>query len=141
MVQAKQLTAIPASNLKLEDLDLMFATVDHLIKERKASGEEGAKIHDLLNALYFLINHPAVLAKVYEEVDRVLGRDLQTPPTYQQGHALQYISQILKETLRLCPPVTLLQRHAYKDRVQRQRDEAVHRLFKARSAEKSLCPG
>jgi len=140
-----------------EDFDLMFSTVDRLIKERKASGEEGAKKTDLLNAmltgtdpqtgeklddvnirdqimtfliaghettsallsfaLYFLINHPSVLAKAYEEVDRVLGKDVQTPPAYQQVHQLQYIAQILKESLRLCPPVSLFNRRAYEDRI------------------------
>jgi cytochrome P450 / NADPH-cytochrome P450 reductase len=131
-----------------EDLDLMFSTVDRLIKERKASGEEGAEKTDLLNAmlngtdpqtgeglddrnirdqimtfliaghettssllsfaLYFLINHPIVLARAYEEVDNVLGRDTKIPPTYEQVHQLQYISQILKESLRLCPPASFL---------------------------------
>jgi cytochrome P450 / NADPH-cytochrome P450 reductase len=140
-----------------EDLDLLFSTVDRLIQERKASGEEGAKIHDLLNAmltgvdpqtgeklddvnirdqimtfliaghettssllstaLYFLINQPYVLAKAYEEADRVLGKDLQTPPTYQQVHQLQYISQILRESLRVVPPVPVFVRRAYEDRV------------------------
>lgn len=140
-----------------EDLDLMFSTVDRLIKERKASGEEGAKKNDLLNAmlngvdpqtgeklddvniryqimtfliaghettssllsfaLYFLINHPPVLARAYEEVDLVLGRDVQTPPMYEQVHKLQYISQVLKESLRLCPPVSLFNRRAIQDTV------------------------
>ncbi len=140
-----------------EDFDLMFSTVDRLIQERKASGEEGAKKSDLLNvmltgtdpqtgeklddvniryqimtfliaghettsallsfALYFLINHPGVLARAYEEVDRVLGNDIQTPPAYQQVQQLQYISQILKESLRLCPPVSLFNRQAYQNRV------------------------
>jgi len=59
-------------------------------------------------ALYELIRHPAVLAKAYAEADRVLGDDLAHPPTPAQLGQLQYIFQILKETLRLHPPVTLL---------------------------------
>jgi len=59
-------------------------------------------------ALYELIRHPAVLAKAYAEADRVLGDVLARPPTPVQLGQLQYISQILKETLRLHPPVTLL---------------------------------
>lgn len=138
-----------------EDLDLMFSTVDRLIKERKASGDGRVTHHDLLNAmlvgvdpqtgeklddlnmryqimtfliaghettsgllsfaLYFLINHPGVLAKADEEVDRVLGKDVRTPPTYEQVHQLQYVSQILKESLRLCPPVSLFSRRAYQN--------------------------
>ena len=42
--------------------------------------------------------------KAYEEVDRVLGPDVNAKPTYQQVTQLTYITQILKEALRLWPP-------------------------------------
>jgi cytochrome P450/NADPH-cytochrome P450 reductase len=54
--------------------------------------------------LYALLKHPEVLRKAYEEVDRVLGPDLAAKPTYQQVTQLTYITQILKEALRLWPP-------------------------------------
>src|SRR6202790_2583134 len=54
--------------------------------------------------LYALLKHPEVLKKAYEEVDRVLGPDLGAKPTYQQVTQLTYITQILKEALRLWPP-------------------------------------
>jgi cytochrome P450/NADPH-cytochrome P450 reductase len=54
--------------------------------------------------LYALLKHPDVLKKAYEEVDRVLGPDIDTRPTYQQVTQLTYITQILKEALRLWPP-------------------------------------
>ncbi|MGN6116190.1 MAG: bifunctional cytochrome P450/NADPH--P450 reductase [Nitrobacter sp.] len=54
--------------------------------------------------LYALLKHPEVLKKAYEEVDRVLGPDLGARPTYQQVTQLTYITQILKEALRLWPP-------------------------------------
>src|ERR1700730_968139 len=54
--------------------------------------------------LYALLKHPDVLKKAYEEVDRVLGPDLGAKPTYQQVTQLTYITQILKEALRLWPP-------------------------------------
>src|SRR3984893_6690916 len=54
--------------------------------------------------LYALLKHPDVLKKAYEEVDRVLGRDIDARPTYQQVTQLTYITQILKEALRLWPP-------------------------------------
>src|SRR5260370_11612073 len=66
-------------------------------------------------ALYELIRHPAVLAKAYAEAARVLGDVLGRPPTAVQLGQLQYISQILKETLRLHPPVTLLTVQTIKD--------------------------
>ncbi|HEV7636596.1 MAG TPA: cytochrome P450 [Bradyrhizobium sp.] len=55
-------------------------------------------------ALYALLKHPEVLKKAYEEVDRVLGPDIEARPTYQQVTQLTYITQILKEALRLWPP-------------------------------------
>ena len=54
--------------------------------------------------LYALLKHPDVLKKAYEEVDRVLGPDVDAKPTYQQVTQLTYITQILKEALRLWPP-------------------------------------
>src|SRR5881396_1122246 len=54
-------------------------------------------------AIYFLLNNPHVLQRAYEEVDRVLGRDVNTKPTAQQVNQLVYIGQILKESLRLWP--------------------------------------
>src|SRR6201747_1986315 len=54
--------------------------------------------------LYALLKHPHVLKKAYEEVDRVLGPDVDARPTYQQVTQLTYITQILKEALRLWPP-------------------------------------
>ena len=43
------------------------------------------------------------MQKAYEEVDRVLGRDVNAKPTAQQVNQLVYIGQILKELLRLWP--------------------------------------
>jgi cytochrome P450/NADPH-cytochrome P450 reductase len=54
--------------------------------------------------LYALLKHPEILKKAYEEVDRVLGPDIHAKPTYQQVTQLTYITQILKEALRLWPP-------------------------------------
>ncbi|WP_298274980.1 cytochrome P450 [uncultured Bradyrhizobium sp.] len=54
--------------------------------------------------IYALLKHPEVLKKAYEEVDRVLGPDVDARPTYQQVTQLTYITQCLKEALRLWPP-------------------------------------
>jgi cytochrome P450 / NADPH-cytochrome P450 reductase len=55
-------------------------------------------------SIYALLKHPEVLRKAYEEVDRVFGADLGARPTYQQVTQLTYITQILKEALRMWPP-------------------------------------
>ena len=54
--------------------------------------------------IYALLKHPEVLKKAYEEVDRVLGPDINARPTYQQVRQLTYVTQILKEALRMWPP-------------------------------------
>src|ERR1700742_4101402 len=54
--------------------------------------------------LYALLKHPDILKKAYDEVDRVFGPDVNIKPTYQQVTQLTYITQILKEALRLWPP-------------------------------------
>ncbi len=54
--------------------------------------------------IYALLKHPDVLKKAYEEVDRVLGPDIGRAADLQQVTQLTYITQILKEALRLWPP-------------------------------------
>ena len=126
-----------------DDIRTMSETVDRIIKDRRASGEDSSSKADMLScmltgvdrktgeslddiniryqvitfliaghettsgllsfAIHALLKHPDVLAKAYDEADRVLGGDLSARPTYAQVNQLQYISQILKETLRLWP--------------------------------------
>jgi cytochrome P450/NADPH-cytochrome P450 reductase len=45
-----------------------------------------------------------VLKKAYDQVDRVLGPDIDAKATYQQVTQLTYITQVLKEALRLWSP-------------------------------------
>ena len=66
-------------------------------------------------ALYALIKNPKILKRGYEEVDRVLGADVNALPTYAQTHQLPYVSQILEETLRLWPTAPAFTRSPYKD--------------------------
>ena len=68
-------------------------------------------------AIHALVNHPDVLARAYEEADRVLGRDTAVKPTYAQVNQLTYISQILKETLRLWPTAPAYSIYPYQDTV------------------------
>ena len=68
-------------------------------------------------AIYFLLNHPDVLAKAYAEVDRVLGDDLSFNPTITQVNQLVYVQQILNESLRLWPTAPALGLYPYKDEI------------------------
>ena len=66
-------------------------------------------------AVHALINHPEILAKAYAEVDSVLGPDPSIRPTYQQVNKLTYITQVLKETLRLWPTAPAFGIRAHED--------------------------
>jgi cytochrome P450/NADPH-cytochrome P450 reductase len=96
---------------RLDDRNIRYQMITFLI-----AGHETTS--GLLSfALFFLLKHPDVLARAYEEVNRVLGRDPRLQPTYQQVKQLTYLAQILKETLRLTPPASGFTRCPYEDTV------------------------
>src|SRR4051794_29047969 len=87
-----------ATGTQLDDVNIRYQINTFLI-----AGHETTS--GLLSCtLYALLKHPEVLKKAYEEVARVLGPDVDARPTYQQVTQLTYITQILKEALRLWPP-------------------------------------
>ncbi|MEM8650668.1 MAG: cytochrome P450 [Pseudomonadota bacterium] len=67
--------------------------------------------------LYFLLNHPDVLEKAYEEVDRVLGRDISVQPNIKQVNQLTYVQQIISEALRLWPTAPAFGISPYEDEI------------------------
>lgn len=96
---------------RLDDVNIRYQIITFLI-----AGHETTS--GLLSfTMYYLLNNPEVLAKAYDEVDRVLGEDLSTAPTYEQVKQLQYVSQILKESLRLWPTAPAFTRHPYEPTV------------------------
>jgi cytochrome P450/NADPH-cytochrome P450 reductase len=96
---------------RLEDINIRYQVITFLI-----AGHETTS--GLLSfAIYALLNNPEVLAKAYEEVDRVLGPDPALRPTYKQVNELKYITQILKETLRLWPTAPVFGLYPYEDTV------------------------
>src|SRR5438477_8344588 len=87
-----------ATGAQLDDVNIRYQINTFLI-----AGHETTS--GLLScAVYALLKHSDVLRKAYDEVDRVFGADPTVKPTYQQVTQLTYITQILKETLRLWPP-------------------------------------
>ncbi len=58
--------------------------------------------------LHALGRHPEVLLQVRQEVDRVLGQDLEKDPDITQIQELDYLRQVLLESLRLWPTVPSL---------------------------------
>ena len=53
-------------------------------------------------SLYLLATHPETLERVRAQVAEVLGDQ---PPTYAQVRELTYLDAVIKETLRLYPPI------------------------------------
>jgi cytochrome P450 / NADPH-cytochrome P450 reductase len=87
-----------STGTQLDDVNIRYQINTFLI-----AGHETTS--GLLSAtIYALLKHPDVLKKAYEEVDRVLGPDISAKPSYQQVTQLTYITQVLKESLRLWPP-------------------------------------
>ncbi len=99
------------SGESLDDLNIRYQIITFLI-----AGHETTS--GLLSfALYYLLKHPDVLARAYEEVDRVLGSDLAAAPTYAQVTKLRYITQILNESLRLWPTAPAFALYPYEPTV------------------------
>ena len=63
-------------------------------------------------SLYLLGAHPQAMARARAEVDAVVGRD---PPGMEHAARLGYLEQVIKETLRLYPPIHLGSRIAAAD--------------------------
>ena len=60
-------------------------------------------------AWYFLARNPAVEVRLHDEVDRVVGDEV---PRFEHLKALEYTGWVVKETMRLRPPVWMLARSA-----------------------------
>jgi cytochrome P450 len=63
-------------------------------------------------AWYLLSQHPEVEAKLHEELDTVLGGRL---PTLEDLRQLPYTEKVIKETMRLYPPIPTIARQAIED--------------------------
>jgi cytochrome P450 len=63
-------------------------------------------------AVYLLGRHPTVMARAQAEVDDVLGREV---PTLGHLSRLNYLEQVINETMRLYPPLHLGNRTAAVD--------------------------
>ncbi|XP_064458393.1 cytochrome P450 4c3-like [Ornithodoros turicata] len=61
-------------------------------------------------ALHLLGSHPEVQRKVHEELDVVFGDDKDRPVTKEDAKELKYLECVIKETLRLFPPLPILGR-------------------------------
>uniref|UniRef100_A0A182N0D8 Uncharacterized protein n=1 Tax=Anopheles dirus TaxID=7168 RepID=A0A182N0D8_9DIPT len=65
---------------------------------------------------YQLAKHPDVQEKLYQEIRDVLGADYRTVPlTYSTLQNFTYLDMVVKESLRLLPPVSFIGRRLVED--------------------------
>ena len=96
---------------RLDDINIRYQIITFL-------GAGHVTTSSLLSfALYFVLHKREVLTKAYDEVDHVLGADLTAAPSYEQVKRLKYLSQILKESLRIWPTAAAFQRYPYEPTV------------------------
>ncbi|KAM4013998.1 cholesterol 24-hydroxylase-like isoform 1-T3 [Anomaloglossus baeobatrachus] len=97
----------------LEDECDIEVLIDNFVTFFIAGQETTA--NQLAFAVQELARNPEILQKVQAEVDEVIGsrRDIE----YDDLHKLQYLSQVLKETLRLYPTVTGTSRFLEEDMI------------------------
>lgn len=68
-------------------------------------------------ALYCIAQHPEVQEKLLKEIHEVIGEDKKTPVTQKMLNDLHYLDLVLKESMRLFPPVPLIGRIITEDTV------------------------
>lgn len=67
--------------------------------------------------LYHLAKNPLIQEKLYKEIERVIGHKQTAPVTYSQLQDLKYLEMVIKESLRLHPPVPMLGRQLTEDTI------------------------
>ncbi|KWV91701.1 bifunctional cytochrome P450/NADPH--P450 reductase [Erythrobacter sp. YT30] len=119
-----------SGNTGSEDLlDFMLSGRDAVTGERLSDENIRYQINTFLIAghettsgllsfsLYYLLKNRDLLKRAYAEVDAVLGRNIDQPPTLKQLGQMPYIRAILFEALRLWPTAPALGLAPYKDEV------------------------
>ncbi len=66
-------------------------------------------------ALYYLAQHPEVVAKAQAEADAVWGGQADPEPTFKEVSKLRYVRRVLDEALRLWPTAPAYSREARED--------------------------
>ena len=100
-----------SSGQGLDDLNIRFQIITFLI-----AGHETTS--GLLSfALYFLMKNPAILARARAEVESVMAPGAPGLTEFEQVSRLRYISQVLKESLRLWPTAPAFARYPREDTI------------------------
>ncbi|XP_022918968.2 cytochrome P450 4d2-like [Onthophagus taurus] len=65
--------------------------------------------------LYCISKYPDVQQKVCDEIEEILGNDKNLIPTIKQLNEMKYLEMVIKESLRLFPPVPIFARSPLND--------------------------
>jgi len=103
-------------NRDIDFLDMLMCVQDEPLKDDEIRAEADTFMfegHDTTSSgltwcLYLLAAHPDIQAKVQEEIDIVLGDRLK--PDYEEFEKFHYTTMVIKEALRLYPPVPMMTR-------------------------------
>uniref|UniRef100_A0A6P4EB37 Probable cytochrome P450 4d21 n=1 Tax=Drosophila rhopaloa TaxID=1041015 RepID=A0A6P4EB37_DRORH len=105
------------SKLALLDI-LLQASIDEDIRQELNvfifAGDD-TTTSGLSHALHVLSRYPEVQDRVYKEILGVLGEDPDSPVTQSQLLDLKYLDCVIKETMRLHPPVPIIGRYIPND--------------------------
>ncbi|XP_063892609.1 cytochrome P450 4d2-like [Helicoverpa armigera] len=69
----------------------------------------------IVYSLYLLSKHRDVQEKIYEELKTIFGSEMNRDPTYHELNQMKYLELVIKESMRLFPPVPLIERKILRD--------------------------
>ncbi|PZC76747.1 hypothetical protein B5X24_HaOG200076 [Helicoverpa armigera] len=69
----------------------------------------------IVYTLYCLSKHRDIQEKIYEELQTIFGSEMERDPTYTELNQMKYLELVLKESMRLFPPVPLIERKIMRD--------------------------
>lgn len=67
------------------------------------------------HTLYHISRHPEVQKKLFAEIVQVFGKDPTVAATYAQLNNCRYLNNVIKESLRLTPPIAAIGRKTLED--------------------------
>ncbi|CAG8702672.1 3339_t:CDS:2 [Cetraspora pellucida] len=86
----------------MTDEEIMRVTIEAITSSTNPLGS------GISFTVYNIAKNPAVQSKVHDEIDRVLGKDMNRPVTYDDIIKLDYLEACIKESLRLTPVVPFI---------------------------------
>ncbi|XP_075972673.1 cytochrome P450 4d2-like [Anticarsia gemmatalis] len=69
----------------------------------------------IVYSLLCLSQHRDVQDKIYDELKTIFGNNMNRDPTYHELQQMKYLELVIKESMRLYPPVPLIERRMIKD--------------------------